>query len=143
MSLINDKIVSKTGSTTTVPVFGIDSVGTYLLMDSINPDPINKISAKKLPEELVTVRGKQIPRGEWVNSNLTEDEKKMKGILFQGVWCSLCKEDQWGLASIRHLVLAGLPINYEFMNGNKLTITKANMEAFEAVWVPARNSFFQ
>lgn len=142
MSFANH-LVSKAGSSITLPVFNISSVATNLVMPGENPDIINKVSAKKLPEELVSVRGMQIPRGEWVASPLNETEKKMKGILFQGVWCSLCAEDQWGLSSIRHLVLAGMPINYEFKNGNKLTLTTANMNTFEALWIPARNSFFQ
>lgn len=142
MSFLN-QLVSKEGSSEVTPAFGIGLVSTFLMMPGINPDPINKISAKVTPEELVSFRGKQIPKGEWINSVLTDDQKKMKGILFQGVWCSLCKEDQWGLASIRHLVMAGMPINYEFVNGSKLTLTIGNMNAFEAAWIPARASFFQ
>lgn len=64
----------------------------------------------------------------------------MTGVDFNGVMCSAFKEDQWGLASIKDFVLAGNDVVYEFENGNTLELTSSNIAAFEAVWVPYRQS---
>lgn len=64
----------------------------------------------------------------------------MTGVEFNGVMCSAFKEDQWGLASIKDFVLAGNDVVYEFENGNTLELTSSNIAAFEAVWVPYRQS---
>lgn len=62
----------------------------------------------------------------------------MTGVEFDGVMCSACKQDQWGLASIKPVVESGTDIDFEFENGNVLTLTAANLPAFEATWVPFR-----
>jgi len=56
--------------------------------------------------------------------------------------CSATKEDMWGLNAIKEWVVAGNDVNFEFDNGNVLTLTKDNYSAFEAVWVPFRAGFF-
>ena len=70
-------------------------------------------------------------------------EAKLTGIEFQGVMCSAHKEDQWGLDSVRTLVRSNHPVPFHFKNGNVLTLTAANIDDFESVWVPFRMSFFQ
>jgi hypothetical protein len=64
----------------------------------------------------------------------------MTGVDFEGVMCSAFKEDQWGLASIKEFVLAGNDVVFQFENENKLTLTSSNIDAFEAVWIPFRQS---
>ena len=137
-----NQFVSKEGTVTTKPIFMINAVSDFLVMPGLNPDVAGLVSKKKNPEELVSFRGLLIPKGEWAPRPLTEYEQKMRGVEFEGVMCSLCAEDQWGLASIRPYVLAGMPIRYEFKNGNKLTLTTANIAAFEQTWLAARMAFF-
>jgi hypothetical protein len=67
---------------------------------------------------------------------------KLTGVLFEGVMCSATKEDMWGLASVRPYVMAGNDTKFQFDNGNTLTLTLTNYEAFEAVWSPFRAGFF-
>jgi hypothetical protein len=62
----------------------------------------------------------------------------MSGIEFEGVMCSAHKEDQWGLDSIKGYVAGGMDIDFQFKNGNVLTLTSENIAAFEAVWFPFR-----
>lgn len=68
---------------------------------------------------------------------------KLAGVEFEGVMCSATKEDMWGLASVKDWVRAGSSTNFNFDNGNTLTLTPQNIDAFEAVWIPFRASFFQ
>lgn len=65
-------------------------------------------------------------------------EKMMAGVEFNGVMCSAFREDQWGLASVKPLVESGTDIDFEFENGNVVTLTQANLSSFESVWVPFR-----
>lgn len=67
---------------------------------------------------------------------------KLIGVEFDGVMCSATKEDMWGLNSIKDWVAAGNNVEFEFDNGNVLTLTKDNYSAFEAVWIPFRAGFF-
>lgn len=67
-------------------------------------------------------------------------EAMMTGVDFNGVMCSAFKEDQWGLGSIKDFVMAGNDIDFEFVNGNVVTLTSANLAAFEAVWIPFRQA---
>lgn len=69
-------------------------------------------------------------------------EQKLTGVLFDGVMCSATADDMFGLASIKPYVKQGVSINYYFDNGNSLLITPENIDAFEAVWFPFRQSFF-
>lgn len=68
---------------------------------------------------------------------------KLSGVEFEGVMCSATKEDMWGLASVKDWVRAGSSTSFNFDNGNTLLLTPQNIDAFEAVWVPFRASFFQ
>ncbi len=73
---------------------------------------------------------------------VTSRELKYQGVDFQGVMCSATKEDMWSLNSIKDWVAAGNNVDFEFDNGNVLTLTKDNYAAFEAVWIPFRAGFF-
>lgn len=70
----------------------------------------------------------------------------MLGVEFQGIMCSATKEDQDGLVAV--LVAYQMqgkffkPTLYCFSNGNKLSITKENIQQFISVWMPFRQSFF-
>jgi len=79
--------------------------------------------------------------GTWEFRENTDTLKNM-GIEFQGVMCSATAEDQWGLASIESVVLAGMPVNFKFANGNSLVLNQDNWAAFRNVWLPFRASFF-
>ena len=77
--------------------------------------------------------------------------EQFKGVEFQGVKCSSTKDDQFGLTGIwmqyESLKAAGkaaefVPQSFHFENGNVLVLTKDNIEAFRAVWLPFRMSFF-
>ena len=68
---------------------------------------------------------------------------KLTGIEFQGVMCSATKEDMWGLGSVEPVVRAGYPVDFNFDSGETLVLTPDNIDAFQAVWVPFRLSFFQ
>jgi len=73
----------------------------------------------------------------------TEDlrqERMMTGVEFDGVMCSAFKEDQWGLSSIKDFVLGGAEIQFEFKNDNVLTLNPENISAFEATWIPFRQT---
>jgi hypothetical protein len=69
-------------------------------------------------------------------------DHKMVGVEFEGMMCSATAQDMWGLASIKPYIEAGNSTAFHFDNGNILTLTPANLAAFEAVWVPFRQSFF-
>lgn len=67
---------------------------------------------------------------------------KLRGVEFEGVLCSATKEDFWGLSAAEAWIRAGNSSVWEFHNGNKLELTKDNIDAFYAVWVSFRLSFF-
>lgn len=71
---------------------------------------------------------------------------KIAGIEFDGVMCSATKEDRDGLAavllSIQLQGAAFKPTIFHFANGSKLVISLDNYQAFAAVWLPFRQSFF-
>lgn len=75
-------------------------------------------------------------------SQVEAAHNKRTGIQIFGVMCSATAEDMWGLAAVRSWVLAGNSTTFYFSNGNTLILTKDNIDAFEAVWVPFRASFF-
>ncbi len=135
-------LVCKEGAVNAYSAFILKAVGEHLFMPSVNPDPENKVAMKVLPEDLVSFRGMLIPKGVWGPRPRTRRELMLDGVEFNGVVCSLTAEDMWGLAAIKPYVTAGLSFNYHFENGNKLFLTPANMNAFEAVWLPARAAFF-
>jgi hypothetical protein len=73
-------------------------------------------------------------------------DPKLVGVLFEGVMCSATLYDQNGLLAILAAYqlhgAAFQPTRFEFANGNSLVITKDNIQAFIAVWMPFRQSFF-
>ena len=73
-------------------------------------------------------------------------DPKLVGIEFEGVMCSATLYDQNGLLAILTAYqlqgAAFQPTRFEFANGNSLVITKDNIQAFIAVWMPFRQSFF-
>jgi hypothetical protein len=75
-----------------------------------------------------------------------DSASKLQGVLFDGVMCSATKEDMWGLNSVlTNYQMSGqafLPTRFDFSNGNSLVITKDNIQAFTAVWVPFRQGFY-
>jgi len=71
-----------------------------------------------------------------------ERDAKLVGVEFEGVMCSAHKEDQWGLDSVTPKVRGGKSFPFHFKNGNVLMLTPDNVDAFEAVWLPFRLSFF-
>ena len=78
-----------------------------------------------------------------VLSKITASVNKYTGIEILGVMCSATAEDQWGLGSIREYIVAGNSTSFYFSNGNTLVLTAENLGAFEAAWVPFRQSFFE
>ena len=78
----------------------------------------------------------------WDERELTDHEKKLKGVEFEGVMCSATPEDMWGLNSVESWIASGQEVNFKFENGNKLLLNQSNVDAFKAVWIPFRASFF-
>lgn len=76
----------------------------------------------------------------------TPIDPKMVGVEFNGVMCSATKEDQSALVAVMMSIQiqgAGFPSTvFKFENGNEITITLANYQAFIASWLPFRQSFF-
>ena len=76
----------------------------------------------------------------------TTPDPKLVGIEFEGVMCSATGNDQSGLVAVMMAIQlqgqAFQPTRFEFDNGNSLVITIANYQAFMAVWMPFRQSFF-
>lgn len=78
---------------------------------------------------------------------LSEAEQRrqdmLTGVEFDGVMCSATAEDQHGLTDVKPYVLADMVTKpFRFENGNRLLLTADNIEAFEAIWFPFRESFF-
>lgn len=73
-------------------------------------------------------------------------DPKLVGVEFGGIMCSATANDQNGLAAVMLAIqlqgAAFQPTRFEFDNGSTLVITLANWEAFAAVWLPFRQSFF-
>ncbi|MFN8995545.1 MAG: hypothetical protein ACK5X3_18025 [Pseudomonadota bacterium] len=71
---------------------------------------------------------------------------KYLGIEFDGVMCSATTADQNGLMavflSIQIQGASFVPTRFSFDNGSELVITLSNYQAFMAVWLPFRQSFF-
>jgi hypothetical protein len=87
---------------------------------------------------------------EWVPSGPApepEPDPKLTGIEFEGVMCSATADDQNGLAAVLLAIQmqgsAFQPTRFFFANGNTLVISLENYQAFAAVWLPFRQSFFQ
>lgn len=73
-------------------------------------------------------------------------DPKLVGIEFEGIMCSATAADQAGLVAVLLAIqMQGAefrPTRFEFDNGSVLVITLANYQAFTAVWLPFRQSFF-
>lgn len=117
-----------------------------------------------IPAGCVEVAPPTIPEGQvavWANGSwsivpapaVTEGgdgepviDPKMVGIEFQGVMCSATAADQNGLAAVLLAIqmqgAAFEPTRFYFANGSTLVISLANYQAFAAVWLPFRQSFF-
>lgn len=71
---------------------------------------------------------------------------RLQGVSFQGVMCSATADDQNGLTAVLLAIQLQGPAfpgtRFLFSNGNTLNITLANYQAFIAVWLPFRQSFF-
>ena len=71
---------------------------------------------------------------------------KYIGVEFDGVMCSATTADQNGLMavflSIQIQGASFVPTRFSFENGSELVITLSNYQAFMAVWLPFRQSFF-
>ena len=71
---------------------------------------------------------------------------KYAGVEFDGVMCSATAADQNGLMavflSIQIQGASFVPTQFSFENGSELVITLSNYQAFMAVWLPFRQSFF-
>jgi hypothetical protein len=82
----------------------------------------------------------------YVPEPVEEADPKLTGIEFEGVMCSATREDQSGLMAVLMAKqvqgAAFKPTTFFFSNGNKLVLTKDNIPAFTAVWMPFRQSFF-
>ncbi len=117
-----------------------------------------------IPAGCVEIAPPAIPEGSvavWINGSwsvvpapaVTEGEDgeaaidpKMVGIEFQGVMCSATAADQNGLGAVLLAIqmqgAAFEPTRFYFENGSTLVISLANYQAFAAVWLPFRQSFF-
>lgn len=84
-----------------------------------------------------------LPIQEYVAPEPTAAELKLIGVEYDGVMCSATAKDQFGLQGVRSYIERGFtPPPFEFENGNKYPINGDNVDAFEAVWLPFRMSFF-
>lgn len=82
--------------------------------------------------------------GVWELAPPTPNELKLKGVEFEGIMCSATAKDQFGLTGVVMYIRSGHNIlPFQFENGNFLQLTAENVDAFELVWLPFRESFFQ
>jgi hypothetical protein len=109
---------------------------TRIPFDELNPDYLQYkdwLEQGNTPEPLDEIKEQDL-------------DPKLKGVLFDGVWCSVTKEDQNGLmAVLTAFQLQGanfVPTVYEFVNGTRLEINKHNIQRFIETWLPFRQSFF-
>ena len=83
----------------------------------------------------------EIDQEQWLIANhrqLEVGHLKMTGIEFEGVMCSVHKEDQFGLASLESVIRTEEGINYWFANGNSLQLHNGNIDEFLVKWMQAR-----
>ena len=115
----------------------------YLLMPAYPTDVETQLSRAVDPVQTQTIGAKTFTVGEWYTRELTEEEEKLKGFEFEGVWCSATEKDQNGLGATRPVVKEyGQSIYFKFQNGNRLLITPTNQAAFEVAFIQFRASFF-
>lgn len=81
------------------------------------------------------------------STKIPQPDPKLVGVLFEGVMCSATRDDQNGLVAVLTAYqLQGAnfkPTKFYFENGNTLILTKDNLQAFIAVWMPFRQSFYE
>jgi hypothetical protein len=88
-----------------------------------------------------------IADGEAVGTPPTpQPDLKYVGVEFDGVLYSATSADQNGLMavflSIQIQGASFVPTRFSFENGSELVITLSNYQAFMAVWLPFRQSFY-
>lgn len=117
--------------------------GTFVIL--LRGQPYHVVPADPLFAE-VALAGADAPFEPQPDFPLPPADPKLAGIEFDGVMCSATKDDQTGLMAVLLAIqLQGAafpPTRFEFENGNTLVITLANYQAFMAVWLPFRQSFF-
>ncbi len=138
------------------------TIGSYSLVEIVNSErPTSDVVREIDPAMIGGVLTQQ-----WESREFTAEEQaaedaesqriatsiaKKEGVEFTDttgansspVMCSAGKEDMFGLNSVEGWVSAGNSTNFEFENGNILRLTPSNIEAFKAVWVPFRASFYE
>ena len=80
-----------------------------------------------------------------------DDQKpqKLAGVEINGIMCSATRSDQDGLTAVAMGTLVARAASttfpdtlFEFDNGAELLITDANFDAYYAIWMPFRQSFY-
>lgn len=135
---------------TTIPTDGSDPANLELRDKILSEVQVNDLKRKLVDGALVPVDPSEVAAkaAEKAQQEAARQEAeskraaKLAGVEFQGVMYSATKEDMWGLASVKDWVRGGATTNFVFDNGNTLTLTPQNIDAFEAVWIPFRASFF-
>ena len=119
--------------------------GIVVNVAEVNPDNVPDFMAEWVPAEDAGP-GWAYDGQSFVAPNPLPSDPKLTGIEFDGVMCSATANDQNGLAAVLLAIQlqgpAFQPTRFEFDNGSELVITLANWEAFAAVWLPFRQSFF-
>lgn len=84
---------------------------------------------------------------EYIASHIETENAKMVGVEFESVMCSATRDDQNGVVAVAMAYQlqgeAFQPTRFNFVNGNKLTITATNIQQFLGVWMSFRQSFFK
>ncbi len=138
------------------------TISKYSLVEIVSSErPVNDVVTEMAPEMVGGVLTQQ-----WDSREFTPEEQaaedaesariassiaKREGVEFvdvtdandNPVMCSAGKEDMFGLSSVEAWVAAGNSTNFEFENGSILKLTPTNIDAFKAVWVPFRASFYE
>jgi hypothetical protein len=101
--------------------------------------------AARLGDDLQFEPGPPAPTPEELQAANVANAKYI-GVEFDGVMCSATTADQNGLMavflSIQIQGASFVPTRFSFENGSELVITLSNYQAFMAVWLPFRQSFF-
>ncbi len=101
--------------------------------------------AARLGDDLPLEPGPPPPTPEQMQADNIANAK-YAGVEFDGVMYSATSADQNGLMavflSIQIQGASFVPTRFSFENGSELVITLSNYQAFMAVWLPFRQSFF-
>jgi hypothetical protein len=134
-----------------------NSLGKIVIVSPAPDADITEVAAAVVPENTphrIIDADDLPPASEWLWSDEgpilaappAPIDPKLIGIEFDGVMCSATAQDQNGLAAVFLAIqLQGAnfqPTRFEFDNGSELVITLENWQAFAAVWLPFRQSFF-